>query len=260
MKTERGMTVKKNQNKDNMEQTAGNSKKTAKAEEKEKIDSNKSEAEAKAEKEKAETQEKQETKEKSEAQEKPEEKDKKNDGDDKDKPSDIDLLKAYLGQTLEELQRLKEENNKLKEENENLNERISLCKDKFERLVAEYENFRRRTAVEKENISLDVKSKVVLALLPVLDNLERAMPFAGTNSESFEKGVEMTLRQFYDAFKSLGVEEIEAQNAVFNPEYHEAVMHVEDENLGEGIITEVFQKGYKIGDKVVRHSVVKVAN
>lgn len=234
------MTVKKNQDKD-MEQAAENSKKTAKAEE-QNTEDNKTKAKAEAEEKKSEAQEK------------------KDESGEKKEPSEIDLLKAYLSQTLEELKRQKDENDRLKTDNEKLNEQISLCKDKFERLASEYENFRRRTAVEKENIAIDVKSKVVLTLLPVLDNLERAMPFAGSNSESFEKGVEMTLRQFYDAFKSLGVEEIEAQNAVFNPEYHEAVMHIEDENLGEGIITEVFQKGYKIGDKVVRHSVVKVAN
>jgi molecular chaperone GrpE len=86
------------------------------------------------------------------------------------------------------------------------------------------------------------------------------MPFAEANHEGFKKGVEMTLKQFTEAFKSLGVEEIEAQEAVFNPELHEAVMHVEDESVGDSVITEVFQKGYRLGDRIVRHSVVKVAN
>ncbi len=86
------------------------------------------------------------------------------------------------------------------------------------------------------------------------------MPFADSNPESFIKGVEMTLRQLIEAFKSLGVEEIEAQDAAFDPELHDAVMHVEDENAGDSVVVEVFQKGYRLGDRIIRHSVVKVAN
>lgn len=175
-------------------------------------------------------------------------------------PSEIDILKLYLSQTMEKLKKREEELEKLKASEEQAKEQVLRCKERYDALTAEYENYRRRTAVEKENLSTDAISKAVLALLPALDNLERAMPFANSNHESFVKGVEMTLRQLQDAFKSLGVEEIEAQGAVFDPQVHEAVMHVDDENAGESVITEVFQKGYKLGDKVIRHSVVKVAN
>lgn len=174
--------------------------------------------------------------------------------------SETDILKLYLKQTLENAKKQKDEIDSLNKKTEQLESQLEQCKKRYESLTAEYENYRRRTTAEKEKLTTEVVSKTVLALLPTLDNLERAMPFAGSNSESFEKGVEMTLRQFQDAIKSLGVEEIEAEGKEFNPELHDAVMHVEDDSVGESIITEVFQKGYRIGDKIVRHSVVKVAN
>jgi molecular chaperone GrpE len=174
--------------------------------------------------------------------------------------SEADFLKAYLKKSLEELKKQKEENESLKKQLEQVDVQILQCKEKFDSMVAEYENYRRRTTLEKQNLGVESTSKAVTTLLPALDNLERAMPFADSEPESFKKGVEMTLRQLTDAFKSLGVEEIEAKDEVFDPELHDAVMHVEDESLGESIVTDVFQKGYRIGDKVVRHSVVKVAN
>lgn len=180
--------------------------------------------------------------------------------EEKKQPSETDILKFYVKQTLEELKKQKDENEKLKSQLESSETQLNGLKDKLESVVNEYDNYRRRTAVEKDNLGSEATSKAVLALLPALDNLERAMPFADTNPDSFKQGVEMTLRQLEDAFKSLGVEEIEAQGAEFNPEFHEAVMHVDDENVGESIITDVFQKGYKIGGKIVRHSVVRVAN
>jgi molecular chaperone GrpE len=97
-------------------------------------------------------------------------------------------------------------------------------------------------------------------LLPALDSLERAIQFSASNTVSYKQGVEMTLKQLCDGFKSLGVTEIEAQGAAFNPDMHNAVMHVEDEAQGDSVVTEVFQKGYAIGERVIRHSVVKVAN
>lgn len=175
-------------------------------------------------------------------------------------PSDLDILKAYLAQTIEELKKTKQENDELRTRGQRLDSQVDSLRGKLESVVAEYDNFRRRTAEEKEALSGEAKAKAVAALLPALDNLERAMPYAASNPESFEKGVEMTLRQMTETFRTLGVTEIEAQGAEFNPELHEAVMHVEDENVGEGIVTEVFQKGYMLGNKVIRHSVVKVAN
>lgn len=175
-------------------------------------------------------------------------------------PTDLDILKAYLAQALEELKKTKQENDELRTREQRLEAQAESLRGKLESVVAEYDNFRRRTAEEKEALDGEAKAKAVAALLPSLDNLERAMPYAASNPESFEKGVEMTLRQMAEAFRTLGVTEIEAQGAEFNPELHEAVMHVEDENAGEGVITEVFQKGYTLGKKVIRHSVVKVAN
>lgn len=176
------------------------------------------------------------------------------------KPTEIDFLKAYLKQALEEAKRQKDENAALKAQQESKDAQIKQLRERYDGLAAEYDNYRRRTSAEKESLGTDATAKAVLALLPALDNLERAMPFAQTNPESFTKGVEMTLRQLEEAFKMLGVEEIEAAGAPFDPGLHEAVMHEEDDSVGESLITGVFQKGYRMGDKVVRHSVVKVAN
>lgn len=181
-------------------------------------------------------------------------------GEEGKKPTEVDFLKFYLQQSLEDLKKQKDENEELKKQSDQLNDQLAHCKEKYDGLVAEYDNYRRRTALEKENLGDDATSKAVLTLLPALDNLERAMPFAESNPDSFKQGVEMTLRQLADAFRALGVEEIEAQGAVFDPELHDAVMHVEDDGVGESVVTDVFQKGYRLGDKVVRHSVVKVAN
>lgn len=145
----------------------------------------------------------------------------------------------------------KNEAKALKEENDTL-------KDKLLRTVAEYDNFRRRTAKEKENIYTDACADVLKEMLPVLDNLERAMASEG-NVEDLRKGVEMTVAQFKTAFDKLGVEEIKA-DAEFDPNYHNAVMHIDDDSFDKNQVAEVFQKGYKKGDKVLRHSMVKVAN
>ena len=131
--------------------------------------------------------------------------------------------------------------------------------DKYLRLMAEFDNYKKRSIKERENIYTDVRVDTVTKFLPVYDNLERAMK-AETADEAYKKGVEMTFNQLLDVFKKLGVEEIEAVDKPFDPNFHNAVMHVEDEALGEGMIVEEFQKGFKIGDKVIRFSMVKVAN
>lgn len=181
-------------------------------------------------------------------------------GEEKKEPSEVDVLKLYLQQVLENLKKEKDENDSLKTQVEQLNEKLKQCNERYVNLAAEYENYRRRTAAEKENLGIDATAKVVNAILPPIDNLERAIPFADQNPESFKTGVEMTLKQFIEALNSLGVEEIEAEGAEFNPELHEAVMHADDENYGESVITEVYQKGYRLGDRVIRHSKVKVVN
>jgi molecular chaperone GrpE len=132
-------------------------------------------------------------------------------------------------------------------------------KDKYLRLMAEYDNFRKRSAKERENIYADVRVDTVTKFLPVYDNLERAMA-TETADEAYKKGVEMTFNQLKEVLKKLGVEEIEAQGQPFDPTMHNAVMHVQDEAYGENVIVQEFQKGFKLGDKVIRFSMVKVAN
>jgi Molecular chaperone GrpE (heat shock protein) len=153
---------------------------------------------------------------------------------------------------------LKEENMKLKNELDKLNNELEALKDRLLRTNAEYDNFRKRTAKEKEGIYTDACIDVLKNMLPVLDNLERAATAEG-NVDDLKKGIDLTLRQFQDSLTKLNVEEISTE-AEFDPNLHNAVMHVEDENLGKNTIADVFQKGYKRGDKVIRHSMVKVAN
>ncbi|MCQ2430540.1 MAG: nucleotide exchange factor GrpE [Clostridia bacterium] len=133
-------------------------------------------------------------------------------------------------------------------------------KDKYLRMYAEYENFRRRTAKEKEGIYTDAYADCIQGILPVIDNLERAA--AAIPPEEAEsalaKGVTMTLKSATDALNKLGITEIPTET--FDPNVHNAVMHVDDESLGEGVIIDVFQKGYRRGDKVIRCAMVRVAN
>ena len=132
-------------------------------------------------------------------------------------------------------------------------------KDKYLRLLAEYDNFRKRSARERDNIYADVKADTLLKLLPVYDNLERALQNQ-TADEAYRKGVEMTMNQFTEALKTLGVTPIEALGAAFDPTLHNAVMHMEDPERGEQEIVQEFQKGFKMGDRVIRFSMVQVAN
>ena len=132
-------------------------------------------------------------------------------------------------------------------------------RDKYLRLMAEYDNFRKRSAKERKAIYTDVRVDTVTKFLPVYDNLARALA-TETADEAYKKGVEMTFQQLLDVMKKLGVEEIEAEGKTFDPALHNAVMHIEDESLGENVIVQEFQKGFKIGDKVIRFSMVKVAN
>ena len=147
---------------------------------------------------------------------------------------------------------------KLKEENKKMQEELDLTKDRLLRLTAEYDNYRKRTTKEKESIYADAYIDVIKEILPVIDNLERAMAAEG-NVDDLKKGVEMTMKGCQDAFVKLGVEEIDASGE-FDPNFHNAVMHIEDEGLDKNVIAEVFQKGYKKGEKIIRHTMVKVAN
>lgn len=139
-------------------------------------------------------------------------------------------------------------------ENEN-----SALKDRLARISAEYDNYRKRTQKEKEALYSDSIVDVVKELLPVLDNLELSLKVEAQDVESLKKGVSMTLTQFKDSLQKLKVTEV-STDTPFDPNLHEAVMHVEDSNYGEKEIVDVFLKGYQREEKIIRYSVVKVAN
>ncbi|MBQ3756886.1 MAG: nucleotide exchange factor GrpE [Oscillospiraceae bacterium] len=148
---------------------------------------------------------------------------------------------------------------KEEEKIEALEKEQAALNDRYLRLCAEYDNFRKRSQKEKDALYGDVKANAVSAFLPVYDNLERALK-QGTEDEAYRKGVEMIMTQFCTTLEKLGVTPIECQGEKFDPALHNAVMHVEDEAKGENEIVEVFQKGFKLGDKVIRFAMVKVAN
>ena len=153
---------------------------------------------------------------------------------------------------------LAEKNKKITE----LEEALKESEDKYLRMLAEYDNFRKRAQKEKETIYADAKAETVENLLTVLDNLERAsaVDVANSDAQSVVDGVNNILKQASETFGKMGVEEIPALGEQFNPELHNAVMHEDNEDYGENTISDVFLKGYKLGDKVIRHSVVKVMN
>ncbi|GAA0685957.1 MULTISPECIES: nucleotide exchange factor GrpE [Clostridium] len=157
-----------------------------------------------------------------------------------------------------EFDALKEELAILRNSKDKLQKEVDTLKDRLLRITAEYDNYRKRTSKEKEGIYTDACEDVLKEVLPIIDNLERAISMEGS-AEDIKKGVEMTMKSFKDSLNKLNVEEIDADGN-FDPNFHNAVMHVEDESLDPNVIVEVFQKGYKRGDKVLRYSMVKVAN
>lgn len=140
-----------------------------------------------------------------------------------------------------------------------LEEAAAADKDKYLRLLAEYDNFRKRSIQEKLNAFSDATAKAALEVISVIDNFERAMA-AECSDENYKKGVEMIYGQFLEVIKKLGVEEIDALGKEFDPNLHNAVSQVEDESFGENTVSQVYQKGYKLGDKVIRCAMVVVAN
>ncbi len=150
--------------------------------------------------------------------------------------------------------------NELKEQLEKKQAETDALNDKYLRTVAEYDNFKRRTVKEKEQLYKDSACDIISQILPVIDNLERALLAFGDKENEYYKGVEMVMRQTEEIFSKMGVEAIKSVGEEFNPELHNAVMHIDDENYGDNIIAEEFQKGYKYKDKVIRYSMVKVAN
>lgn len=137
--------------------------------------------------------------------------------------------------------------------------KIGEADDKYLRLCAEYDNYRKRTSKEKLEIFSDSTIKCIAEILPVLDNFERAIE-SECSDESFKNGMQMIYNQFSDSLKKIGVTEMEAMGAEFDPNLHNAIKQTEDENFGENTVCEVFQKGYMYNDKVIRHAVVAVAN
>lgn len=152
------------------------------------------------------------------------------------------------------------ENSEEENETEKLQKELDAAKEAHMRTLAEYDNFRKRTVKEKEAIAGDSKAIALTELLPVLDNFERAAMNAEADFDSYRKGVEMTFGSFMEVLKKLGVEQFGEPGEQFDPNIHNAVMHCEDESLEENVITDVFSKGYKLGDRVLRHAMVKVAN
>ena len=148
---------------------------------------------------------------------------------------------------------------KVSKEVEKKDAELAALNDKYLRICAEYDNFRKRTQKEKEALYSDIRSDVITSFLPVYDNLLRAIG-TRTEDEAYAKGVEMIMNQFNTTMEKLGAEEIPALGETFDPNVHNAVMHVDDETKGESEIVEVFQKGFRIGEKVIRFAMVKVAN
>lgn len=131
--------------------------------------------------------------------------------------------------------------------------------DRYKRLFAEFENYKKRTVKEKESLRNMLVSDIMMSILPIIDNLEKAIS-TGTKDTAYEEGIKMVLKQLKDVLTYNGVKEIETVGHTFDPELHEAVSHVTDEKLGQNVIKEEFRKGYIIGTKVIRHSMVIVAN
>lgn len=131
--------------------------------------------------------------------------------------------------------------------------------DRLKRLMAEFENYKKRSSKERESLYNTLLGDIISSFLPILDNLEKAVD-AKTEDEGYKQGVELVLKQFMDTFKSLGVETIKTVGETFDPEVHEAVSSIQDEKKGEKEVVQEFRKGYKIGTKIIRHAMVVVAN
>ena len=146
-----------------------------------------------------------------------------------------------------------------KSEQELLLEKHNELNDRYLRLMAEYDNYRKRSQKEKDDIYPNATAAAVAKFLPVIDSFGRASEYE-YNTEEFAKGFDMIMQNFNDVLKALSVEEIGEVGEQFDPAFHNAAMHIEDENLGTNVVSQVFQKGYKMGDKVIRFAMVQTAN
>ena len=172
-----------------------------------------------------------------------------------EKINDTEEVKAEETVAPEEKKKKTKKSDKLLEEKE---AQIDELNNKYLRLAAEYDNFRRRSAKEREGIFADAYASAMSAIMPVIDNLERAAMY--NDAEKVRAGLELTFKSFADTLERLDIKAFGEAGETFDPNIHNAVMHVEDEEKGEGEIVEVFQKGYIKGDKVIRYAMVKVAN
>ncbi len=160
---------------------------------------------------------------------------------------------------MEENEEVVEKKENIETEQDSTKQELEEMTDRYKRLMAEFDNFKKRSSKERETLYNSLISDIITSILPVVDNLEKAVS-TKTEDESYKQGVEMVYKQLIDTLSNLGVEQIPTVGETFNPEYHEAVSSVEDDTLGEKEIKEEFRKGYKIGNKVIRHSMVVVAN
>lgn len=160
---------------------------------------------------------------------------------------------------MEENEEVLENNQEENIQTDSTKQELEEMTDRYKRLMAEFDNFKKRSSKERETLYNSLISDIITSILPVVDNLEKAVSVK-TEDESYKQGVEMVHKQLIDTLSNLGVQQIPTIGETFNPEYHEAVSSVQDDTLGEKEIKEEFRKGYKIGDKVIRHSMVVVAN
>lgn len=160
----------------------------------------------------------------------------------------------------DEKKKKKKKSSPEKEALEKLQAEFEEHKQQHLRVLAEYDNFRKRTSNEKNSIYNNAVSDTVQAILPIADNIERALSQENASAEDMRKGVEMIETQILSVLEKLGIQEVGKEGDSFDPSLHNAVAHIEDENLGENVIAAVYQKGYRLGDRVVRHAMVQVAN
>ncbi len=164
-------------------------------------------------------------------------------------------FKEEKNEISEKVEKKQTEKEVLKQKQEELDD----ITDRYKRILAEFENFKKRSGKERESLYNMILSDIVSSILPILDNLENAVK-AESKDEEYKKGIELVLKQFQDTLKSKGVEEIKTVGETFDPELHEAVSSIQDDTKGEKEIVQEYRKGYKIGTKVIRHSMVVVAN
>lgn len=174
---------------------------------------------------------------------------------------EVKETKAEAEETIEkETEKPKEKKAPKKKKENEFEKKYNELNDTYLRMLAEYDNYRKRTQKEKDGMFVDGINKTVSTILPVIDNLDRAL-MAETSDAEFKNGVEMIKKQFITALETLGIKEIDCLGKSFDPNFHNAIMHIDDESYGENEIIEVFQKGYMYKEEtIIRHAIVKVAN